>query len=145
MKLEEQVTSLELSKQLKELGVPQESLFYWSSPADFPKRHALYHTNGEQRLYYQPSAMPEWGCSAFTVAELGARFPRFVKIPHPEGPAQVNYTDGYIESHQSWYFTKWVCSLHVEKSIWHHEVQLTEADARAKMLIYLIENGLVEL
>jgi hypothetical protein len=30
MKLEEQVTSLELSKKLKELGIKQNSLFWWS-------------------------------------------------------------------------------------------------------------------
>ena len=29
MKLEDQVVSLELAKKLKELGVKQESLFYW--------------------------------------------------------------------------------------------------------------------
>lgn len=29
MKIEQQVVSLELAKQLKELGVPQDSLFYW--------------------------------------------------------------------------------------------------------------------
>jgi len=29
MKLEDQVCSLELAKRLKELGVEQESLFYW--------------------------------------------------------------------------------------------------------------------
>lgn len=31
MKLEQQVVSLELAKQLKELGVKQDSLFYWDT------------------------------------------------------------------------------------------------------------------
>lgn len=55
MTLESQVCSLELSKRLKELGVKQESLFYWN-----------------QGIVCDSSfkVIPE-ACSAFTCGELG--------------------------------------------------------------------------
>lgn len=74
MKLEQQVCSLELSKKLKELGVKQESLFYWSNCCE--KEFTL-----ECSLWHDIETW-EWGnghtlenvetkYSAFTVAELG--------------------------------------------------------------------------
>ena len=58
MKLEEQVTSLELSRILKELGLPQESLWLHHIEDDY-----IYHKDDQVKdsdMY-----------SAFTVAELG--------------------------------------------------------------------------
>lgn len=61
MELSKQVVSSELAKRLKELGVKQESLFYWT-------------TGG---VVYR-SEMPFWlesNYSAFTVTELGEMLP----------------------------------------------------------------------
>ena len=66
MPLKQQVTSLELSKRLRELGVPQKSLWYWSNQK----------TSGWILLEQSGG----WGghslecISAFTVAELGIYF-----------------------------------------------------------------------
>src|SRR5207253_7805322 len=63
MNNEEQVTSLELSKKLKELGVKQESLWYWWKSG---------HIFVEEERY----AGKQWEklASALTVAELGGMF-----------------------------------------------------------------------
>jgi hypothetical protein len=72
MKLEQQVTSLELSKRLKELGVRQESLFYF-----FGNKAELEAMRG----YGGPEILLEgdysWAVrvSAFTVAEIGEMLP----------------------------------------------------------------------
>jgi hypothetical protein len=71
MKLEQQVTSLELSKQLKELGVKQESVFWWN----------VLFNSGETELenfqrYKTSDGSPcDDSISAFTVAELGEMLP----------------------------------------------------------------------
>lgn len=110
MELKQQVCSLELAKRLKELGVKQESYFYWLSD----------HTDGTFLVTDKISAATyakEW-CSAFTVAEFG------------------------IPKNERWitYFSKkggW--TLYRDGSDVEFKAN-TEADARAKMLIYLIEN-----
>lgn len=75
MKIEQQVTSLEISKRLKELGVKQESLFYWSSYGmKFKKEtHELIPENE-----INPSFMEDY-ISAFTVAELGEMLVRLLE------------------------------------------------------------------
>lgn len=70
MTLEQQVCSLELSKRLNELGVKQESYFWWNSRMAGDEEESFIMTKIEWETYYQG----EYGyvcLSAFTVAELG--------------------------------------------------------------------------
>lgn len=80
MELEKQVTSLELSKRLKELGVKQESLFYHAKVAFKAGKGYEYHNRNRQRIIMKGRAKkwqpPKDFCSAFTVAELGELLPQ---------------------------------------------------------------------
>lgn len=117
MKLEHQVSSLALSQKLKELGVKQESLHSWC----YIEAHGDYELdNGDcSRMY-----------SALTVAELGEMLPNW--IGHP--------TDLPFKSLGKKTITPWAW---IVKGFYGSEK--TEADARASMLIYLIENNLIKL
>jgi hypothetical protein len=127
MKLEQQVCSLELAKRLKELGVKQESLFKWHWKSD------EYGFTTTPEVVHCPIDLIN-SYSAFTVAELGEMLPNMV-----------------IKDEQDWWFetlkngsgTSWmVCYESKDESdviVFHED---TEADARAKMLIYLLENNL---
>lgn len=120
MKLENQVCSLELAKKLKELGVKQESYLVWQVP---PKVYAdidftMLKRANDQPYYYEREHYKTY--SAFTVAELGERLRPLLK----DGQEYDKSTDFQGE---------------FEHSVWND----TEADARAKMLIYLIENNLI--
>src|SRR5215813_5724748 len=75
MKLEDQVCSLELSKSLKELGVKQESYFYWNEIDDNNEEGAPF-TRCEL-LNYGLNSSYAWSFSAFTVSELGEILPIF--------------------------------------------------------------------
>lgn len=122
MKLEDQVTSLELSKRLKELGVKQESYFEWSfymdcMESDCHEKHWIVTDKNGGNIGGR--------ISAFTVAELGEMLPSYFKI-FPLHSSRVG-----TESN-----ARFICGGQEAK---------TEADARAKMLIYLIENKLVKV
>lgn len=74
MKIEKQVCSLELAKKLKELGVEQESLFYWWGNRE--KTEIIIAYRGDLWEWSIPIGVKENGyCSAFTVAELGDMLP----------------------------------------------------------------------
>lgn len=129
------VTNLELSKKLQELGVPQKSLFYWKK----------YFVNGEERIEPQMNVPEDYPqrCSAFTSGELGKLLPNYYEAGH------VFKTD---EAGVWWFDTRkndkgnWVVGYECEDlddGVWFHDD--TEANARAKMLIYLIENRLITL
>jgi hypothetical protein len=82
MKLEQQVCSLDLAKRLKELGVKQESYFYWATykldkpDKSFKNGIFLTHTLGR---FANSLIIPV--ASAFTVAELGEMLPANVQLP----------------------------------------------------------------
>lgn len=128
MKLEDQVCSLELAKKLKELGVKQESAFIWAEKAVdefmgnvYPSSEYSIHLREDYKSLSEEELEE---VAAFTVAELGEMLK--LRIPAP------------IEG--SWYAAspkdqpvKRLGKL----------TETTEADARAKMLIYLIENKII--
>lgn len=125
MKLEQQVTSLEISKRLKELGVKQESYFWYRAFTD--KDEQLYFVLG----HHDSQAMFQRDYSAFTVAELGEILPEFVE-------SYKSHDEGF----------NWFCRKFEEGDILKYtalENADTEADARGKMLIYLLENKLITL
>ena len=123
MKLEQQVCSLELAKRLKELGVKQESLFGYTDYGSLVS-YILTDYVPEPRYY-----------AAFTVAELGEMMPlvwmqtksigRYRILWWKESPEKI-----YSETHR---LLKCDCEILNE----------SEANARAEMIIYLLENKLI--
>jgi hypothetical protein len=124
MKIEDQVCSIELSKKLKKIGIPQESLLYhYDEPyedgtsdwviTDWSDYETTYDTKGETY-------------SAFSVAELGQLIPRSFHSGNSEG-------------------NDWICHFYqLNPSKVHASWANSEANARAKMIIYLVENNLME-
>lgn len=123
MKLEQQIVSLELAQKLKELGVKQESYFYHH----FSEFGSSVILEGEEHL----SIIDDTGhrrefvgyVSAFTVAELGELLPKNVSFPIPQ------------RENKGW--------------LWRNEngnnFTDTEANARALLLIHLLENKFITL
>lgn len=138
MYLENQVCSLDLSKRLKELGVKQDSLFCWMELGCKEcglKNEIVY-------VYKVTGDKPNNVYSAFTVAELGEMLPRKIcqytrLYDQPEFPWMKKYSVCLNESSSS----EDGCLV---RAI-HSESDDYEANARAKMLIYLLENKLMEL
>lgn len=81
MELEKQVCSLALAKKLKELGVKQDSLFWWHPiPKILPDSGGTVVSNGYDISYAETGRFFGSGAkiSAFTVAELGEMLPQFI-------------------------------------------------------------------
>lgn len=146
MKIEEHVVSLELAKKLKELGVRQHSYFYWRegyhTEESFDNGRSLGNRGvfeGRYRIEAYPhpritTADVKWNESdlrriyqteyaAFTVAELGEMLPSLTR------------------SGRSMEGLGYYCRHDETNAI---EDAYTEADVRAKMLIYLLEDSLME-
>lgn len=137
MKLEDQVVDLDLSKKIAELGVPQNSLFYWIKDFDFGQGWSLM---GEGYFY---GMNYDAGCfkmcdyyreryelySAFTASELGELLPTAID-------GKSIFTDRF---HDLW--------LVGYADIYEDDVPFmpNEVDARAMLLIHLLQNGLYKL
>lgn len=138
MKLENQVVSLELAKKLKELGVRQESFFKWGNVYIDGQYHWSLYVPPEYNKVPNPSLWVH-GISAFTVAELGEMLPDFITEEHLYTYQQYrNWSDRKKPKHGVSYWFMGREELHFTDAD-------TEADARAKMLVYLLENNLISL
>lgn len=160
MKLEKQVTSLELSKKLKELGVKQESLFHWSpfgelvfqpkveiqkeainltlpeafiAMSDDTRTVMVAHTEIVDKQYVGVVPFEEY-TSAFTVAELGEMLPKEFYVWKNNNKIRGG-SDGFFVPQSSRISFGLTSELEIRDK--------SEANVRAKMLIYLLENKLL--
>ena len=136
MTVEQQVCSLELAKRLKKLRVKQESLFYWYLGNGSNEPVILTSPEGEMmsRRAYE--------VAAFTVAELGEMLPMHHNYGAPQS-GKCNDGNEYVATYVRW------------GNLWHDRAEFErdrldgtfladiEADARAKMVIHLLEKGLM--
>lgn len=127
MQKENQVTNLEQSKKLKQLGVKRESLFFWiwmkgESSLNFGECPSIAFESPQEELdiRYYP---------AYTVAELGEMLP-----PDTETRKYFSYDQDSPNLFE--------CKAEIAKGFVMSD---TEVDARAKMLIHLLEHKLIEV
>ena len=131
MPLETQVCSRELAQRLAEVGARPGSVFWWVE-------RKLTYTGG-----LASQAQLRGGISAFTVAELGEMLPNEINIPSKNGkPRSYNHWLRFgryrVSGNAFW------CAYPGGTARTNLEERAnTEADARAKMLIYLLENNLL--
>ena len=150
MELKEQVCSLELAKQLKEAGVPQESLFYWSNDLQTLLPDRNWKEDWGVSMYPAKSVKRSDGLeitiekvSAFTTAELGEMLPVCYQTNRrlssvweclQEFTSTTEQVNGQV-------VTKNFTANFTANSVSFFEP--TEADARAKMLLFLIQQKLI--
>ena len=118
MELKEQLTSLELSKRLKELGVRQDSFYHWSE-----NNNIVFGLHG----HYKDHAH-----SAFSVAELSELLPESIE--------QIGIGSGTLRIEKDKY-GDWSIA-YVGTYICTESEKLT--DTMAKILIYLYGNKLIK-
>lgn len=121
-KLKSLVTNLELSRKLKEAGVKQDSLFYWNG--SIISRDLMLKDKKDEVI------TKGYIYSAFTAGELGELLPNgyfTTRLGHGWSAFWTDNTPDYLD---------WKDKIVGEK---------TEADARAKMLLYLIKHKLITL
>lgn len=155
MELSKQVTSLDLSKKLKELGMKQESEFVW-----YEANHSILKSDIGKLFWnlshkYNDSARNNPRISAFTVAELGKilmRLPArdsngelqtiiFQNSKCNDDDCDCGATENFTVEYKVGQNIKHVEMSYPQKG----EKEPTEAEARGQMVAYLVENKIIEL
>lgn len=141
------VTSLELSKQLKEAGIPQESDWYWSNiyPEKgwelISKETLLARVPGEEWTYLDEGLSKEVVYSAFHLGELGEMLPSEVQkngISYSFWESRAKINDFWI----NYIYYPEIGKPPITLMDHDHSIN-TEAEARGKMLLYLKKEGLI--
>ena len=138
LELKDQVISLESAKRLKELGCPQESLFYWMINKGNPN-DSKYMFYKETQSYKRYKKIKSQGCieyiSTYTASELGELLPTMIRI---------NGIKHILMIGKGFNPNCWKVSYRGGPN---HKIiidSVNEAEARAKMLIHLKEEGVVK-
>lgn len=125
--IESHVTSYNLSKILKELGVKQESIFYWWDEDGSKTSYILVNR-------YEIGTDENKDYSAFLASELGEL------LPYVIDDGKQFWYPLYTKQHN--YFK--ISLVSDTKSQLCHKTDKIEANVRAKILIHLIEAALVK-
>lgn len=146
MKIEDQVVSAELAKELKELGIKQDGIFAWfrykAHPPYIASKSLQRHEDNEATFVDGYAECPELICGTFTVAELGEMLKGEIREYVGNKKRTSYYLDcGKIDSENSCYVRY---TRHDISHTFHITHGTKEADARAEMLIYLIKNGITK-
>lgn len=154
----QQVCSLKLAKRLKKLGVPQMSLLEWSLHTDGETLSISSHIYDELQHMNDPllwdshEAMEDGqyveSYAAFTVAELGRLLPMGA-WDAKKRTWSIKYGTSSLEGEKYWLCvnTPFKENGNVDYS-GDNEYKVEdhhEANARAEMLIYLLEKGIIKL
>ena len=132
MNLEKMVCSLDLAKRLKELGVKQESYFYWTVCHDCTKEY------GHEEYSLQEGVGHGENYSAFLSCELDELLPDCNYAQSASGsdrPLLMSKVDGIY----------CVGIYNPNGSIFPRFADPNPANARAMMLLYLYENKIIEV
>lgn len=120
--MEKYVVSLEIAKELKEIGIDQKSEFYWACSEENygkPLRYVLITKIMENKHHEYYNANKYFLYSAFTVGELGELLPDDC----------YTYRHGLKPDRRFWF-----CSIRGTQLMVSAD---TEANTRAQLLIYL--------
>lgn len=141
MTIEDHVTNLELSQKLKELGVPQNSLFFWVD--NFRGIQLAGKDNIDIEWAIHPASnRGNW--SAFIASELGKMLPPLLLSISSSGSSCNNdYIMDICKNYENKWLIAYTKSINVPPKI--AIIGDNEPNARAKMLISLIENYLVKV
>lgn len=129
--MEKYVCNKELSKKLEKLGVKQESEFYW---VEIKVINEIQCELVTKKYFNAKGLFKRKYYSAFTVGELGEMSPDTFDFDDDEYILTVKkYRGEYTISYD--YRDKVYLEAITDKS---------EANAKAKMLVYLVENKLID-
>ena len=120
---EDQVVSVDLAREMKELGAKQDSVWYWIQQGDYVDDWSeAFLILKEEKAHYDPTR--DGDCSAYTVAELGEMLPASIRTVYDSW----NYLHiSKLKNTNEWLIAYWNDEIKSEK----------EADARAKMWVHL--------
>lgn len=152
MSIEDQACSFELAKKLHDLGVNHESLFYYLNIDGEGKYYIYYHEHLPEESEYEGDEI-----SAFTASELGDILPNHIttQTGEPFDNFRIVITK-FISVENLCHINNYIINYECDSTAMSGEEawlrrRLTSniydpnlADAMAKMLIYLIENGLIK-
>ena len=165
MTIETQLSNLDLSRRMKELGFSQDSLYGYFhlpkkknfKPHDYgeywhtrPESWKIFDKSGKNKKNY-----PYEIIAAYSVAELGEMLPAYIKITKEKNLVH-SYSKWMSEEDQYFHFEfrkringKWTISMrrkcgdNAGKSEYTISNIDSEANARAMMLIYLKEHNII--
>lgn len=142
MQLEQQVVSREYAEKMRDLGFPQNSYFWWKAIGSGIKEkdYRISDSWSKDNKHYGDDVDQ---FSAYTVAELGEMLLKMTyAYSYPRKYPEWENGHKTYQDEVKWYAKCKEIELS-QNSLEKLTESDTEADARAKMLIYLAENKLI--